>query len=133
MEDRISWLRFFVGVYCSFRQTLGWYLRTSLPSLLMPLYYITIIISVSTVLVRTLTASHWRFRNLIMTLGRTPLDKWSAHHEGLYLHRTTQHRNTKANIHASSGIQTHDSSNQVDDLRLRPHGHRNWPVLPHCT
>jgi hypothetical protein len=34
-----------------------------------------IIISGSTVLVRTLAASHWRFRNLIKTLGMTPLDE----------------------------------------------------------
>jgi hypothetical protein len=26
----------------------------------------------------------------------------------LYLHRTTQHRNTRTNIHALSGILTHD-------------------------
>jgi hypothetical protein len=36
---------------------------------------ITIIISGSTVLVRTLAASHRRFRNLIKTHGRTPLDE----------------------------------------------------------
>jgi hypothetical protein len=34
-----------------------------------------IIISGSAVLVRTLAASHWRFRNLIKTLGRTPFDE----------------------------------------------------------
>jgi hypothetical protein len=32
-------------------------------------------ISGSTVLLRTLAASHRRFRNLIKTLGRTPLDE----------------------------------------------------------
>jgi hypothetical protein len=36
---------------------------------------IIIIISGSTVLVRTLAASHWRFCNLIKTLGRTPLNE----------------------------------------------------------
>jgi hypothetical protein len=30
----------------------------------------------------------------IQTHGRTPLDEWSAHRRGLYLHRTTQHINT---------------------------------------
>jgi hypothetical protein len=30
----------------------------------------------------------------IETLGRTPLDEWSTRRKGLYLHRTTQHRNT---------------------------------------
>jgi hypothetical protein len=72
-----------------------------------------IIISGSTVLVRTLAASHWSIRNLIKTLGRTPLDEWSARHKDLYLHRTTQHRNTKTNIHVSSGIRTHEPSNQA--------------------
>jgi hypothetical protein len=28
--------------------------------------------------------------------------------QGLYLHRTTQHRNTGTNVHALSGIRTHD-------------------------
>jgi hypothetical protein len=32
--------------------------------------------------------------------------------QGLYLHRTTQHRKTPTNIHALSGIRTHDPSNQ---------------------
>jgi hypothetical protein len=31
--------------------------------------------------------------------------------QGLYLHRTAQHRNTTTNIHAISGIQIHDLSN----------------------
>jgi hypothetical protein len=74
--------------------------------------FLFIIISGSTVLVRILAALHRRFRNL-KTLGRAPLDEWSARRKGLYLHRTTQHRNTKTNIHASSGIRTHDPSNQV--------------------
>jgi hypothetical protein len=37
------------------------------------------------------------------------MDEWSAHHRGLYLHRTT----LETNIHAPSGIQTHDPSNQA--------------------
>jgi hypothetical protein len=32
--------------------------------------------------------------------------------QGLYLHRTTQHRKTRKNIHALSGIRTHDPSIQ---------------------
>jgi hypothetical protein len=32
--------------------------------------------------------------------------------QGLYLHRTTQHRKTRTNIHALSGIRTHGPSNQ---------------------
>jgi hypothetical protein len=70
-----------------------------------------IIISGSIVFVRILVASHRRFRNLIKKLGRPPLDEWPSSHKGLYLHRTTQHKNTKTNIHDSSGIRTHDHSN----------------------
>jgi hypothetical protein len=37
---------------------------------------------------------------------------------------TTQHRNTKPNIHATRGIRTRDPNNQeAADLCLRPHGH----------
>jgi hypothetical protein len=43
----------------------------------------------STVLVRNSTASDQRFKNLIKTHGRTPLDEWSACRRDLYLHRTT--------------------------------------------
>jgi hypothetical protein len=32
--------------------------------------------------------------------------------QGLYLHRTTQHRKMRTNIHALSRIRTHDPSNQ---------------------
>jgi hypothetical protein len=32
--------------------------------------------------------------------------------KGLYLHKTTQHRKTRTNIHALSEIRTHDPSNQ---------------------
>jgi hypothetical protein len=56
---------------------------------------------------------HRGFRNLIKILGRAPLEEWSARRKGLYLHRTTQHRNTKTNIHASTGIRTHDPRNQA--------------------
>jgi hypothetical protein len=47
------------------------------------------------------------FRHMVGLLGRviSPL-------QGLYLHRTTQHRKTRINIHALSGIRTHDPSNQ---------------------
>jgi hypothetical protein len=74
---------------------------------------IIIIISGSTVLVRTLAASHWRFRNIINTLARTTFNEWSARRKGLYLHRITQYRNTKTNIHVSSWIRIHDPINQA--------------------
>jgi hypothetical protein len=41
------------------------------------------------------------------------MDEWSANHKDLYLHRTSQYINTKTNIHASSGIPTHDPSNET--------------------
>jgi hypothetical protein len=55
----------------------------------------------------------WRFNNLIKTLGRTPLDEWLVRHKGLYLRRTTQHRNRNTNIHALSVIRTHDPGKQA--------------------
>jgi hypothetical protein len=33
--------------------------------------------------------------------------------QGLYLHRTAQHRKTRKNIHALNGIRTHDPSIQA--------------------
>jgi hypothetical protein len=91
-------------------------------------YHLIIIITTSgsTVLVRTLAALHWRFRNLSKTLGRLlwssdqPVAKASTY--------TRQHNtNTKTNIHATSGIRTHDPRNQAADLRLIPRGH--WDRL----
>jgi hypothetical protein len=39
--------------------------------------------------------------------------------QGLYLHRTTQHRKTRTHIHASSGIRTHNPSfRAVEDRPL---------------
>jgi hypothetical protein len=56
--------------------------------------------------------------------------------QGLYLHRTTQHRkkkNADIHIHASSGIRTHDPSVQaVEDstcLRQRDHWSRAVPLI----
>jgi hypothetical protein len=38
--------------------------------------------------------------------GRTPLDEWSARCRGLYLHRTTQHINTRQTSMTSAGFET---------------------------
>jgi hypothetical protein len=46
------------------------------------------------------------FRHMVGLLGRV-ISPW----QGLYLHRTTQHRKTRSNIHALIGIRTHDPSN----------------------
>ena len=52
------------------------------------------------------------------TRGMTNLNEWSASRRGCYIHNT-QH----TNIHALSGIRTHDTSNRVTaDLNLRPRG-----------
>ena len=56
------------------------------------------------------------------TLGRTPLDEWSARRRDLYM--TTQHLQ-QTDIHASGGIRTRIPSKRVaEDPRLRPHN--NW-------
>jgi hypothetical protein len=47
------------------------------------------------------------FRHMVGLLGRV-----ISPSQSLYLHRTTQHRETRTNIHALSGIRTHDPSNQ---------------------
>jgi hypothetical protein len=50
------------------------------------------------------------------TVGRSPLDEWSARRRDLYLTTHNTH-----NIHASGGIRSHNLSNRVAaDLRLRP-------------
>jgi hypothetical protein len=54
------------------------------------------------------------------TLGRTPLDEWSALSRGLYL--TTQNPQNR-NAHATGGIRTRNPSRQAAaDPRLRPRG-----------
>ena len=43
------------------------------------------------------------------TLGRTPLDRWSARSRGLFLKNTTP----TSDIHALGGIRTHNPNNQA--------------------
>jgi hypothetical protein len=45
------------------------------------------------------------FRHMVGLLGRVMNPS-----QGLYLHRTAQHRKTRVNKHALSGIRTHDPS-----------------------
>ena len=62
-----------------------------------------------------------------ITVGRTPLDEWSARRRDLYLTTHTTH-NRQTDIHAHSGIRSHDRSRRTAaDLRLRPCGH--WDRL----
>ena len=60
------------------------------------------------------------------TVGRTPLDEWSARRRDLYL--TTHNTHNRQNIQAPGRIRTHDLSRRAAaDLRLRPRGH--WDRL----
>jgi hypothetical protein len=47
------------------------------------------------------------FKHMVGLLGRV-----ISPSKGLYLHRTRKHRKTRKNIHALSGIRTHDPNNQ---------------------
>jgi hypothetical protein len=77
----------------------------------------------STVLIRTQAASHMRFlelfRHMVGLLGRV-----ISPSQGLYLHRTTQHRKTR-DKHPCLGRDSNPRSQQPtgQDPRLRPHGH----------
>jgi len=65
------------------------------------------------------------------TVGRTPLDEWSARRRDLYL--TTQH-SQQTDIHAPGGIWTHDLSRRAAaDLRLRPRGHTIHCYVLQCS
>jgi hypothetical protein len=59
-------------------------------------------------------------KRYFLTLGRTTCTGFGTSH-GLCLHRTTQHRKTMTNIHALSGIQTHDSSVQEVKTHVLDH------------
>jgi len=61
------------------------------------------------------------------TVGRTPLDEWSARRRDLYVTTHNTH-----NRHTS--IRTHNLSRQAAaDLRLRPRGYWDRPVASRCT
>ena len=80
-------------------------------------------------LVAEISRSHTiRTRTQTHTSSRTPLNEWSARHRGRYIHNTQQTRET--NIQSHRGIRTRDTTNRAaSDLRLRPHGHRDWKGL----
>jgi hypothetical protein len=56
------------------------------------------------------------------------MNEWSARRKSLYLHRATQHRNTRANIHVLSGIRTHSISVQASG-RVHWDRWKDWPLL----
>jgi hypothetical protein len=61
-----------------------------------------------------------------ISVGRTPLDEWSARRRDVYL--TRQH-SQQTDIYVSGGIRTHNlSSRAAENLRLRPRGHWNRPL-----
>ena len=61
-----------------------------------------------------------------ITVGRTPLDEWSARRRDLYL--TTHNTQQKTDIHATGEIRTHSLSKGVTaDVRLSPRGHWDRP------
>jgi hypothetical protein len=87
---------------------------------------ITIIILLAfTTHLQVLASSVLRFRDHTQghtTVGRTPLDEWSARRRDLYL-TNTQH-SQQTNIHVPGGIRTRNPSKRAAaDPRLRPLGH----------
>ena len=62
------------------------------------------------------------------TVGRTPLDEWSARRRDLYL--TTLDTHNRQTSTPPGGIRTHDVSRQAAaDLCLRPRGHWDRHIL----
>ena len=65
------------------------------------------------------------------TVGRTPLDEWSARRRELYL--TTRNTHNWQTSMPPGGIRTHDLSRRAAaDLRLRPRGYWDRPTVV-CT
>jgi hypothetical protein len=60
--------------------------------------------------------------HILKTHGRTPLDEWSARRRDLYLHRTTQHINTRDN-HPCPERDSNPRPQQPSGRRFRPRGH----------
>jgi hypothetical protein len=71
-----------------------------------------------------------QFRNLFYTDGRTPWTSDQPVARPLPTHRTTQRINAHTDIHALSGIRTHDPSVRVseDSSCRRPRGHRDRQI-----
>ena len=82
----------------------------------------------------TRTSSFTRFldhKQRRTTIGRTPLDEWSARRRDLYL--TTNNTHNRQTSMPPCGIRTHNFSRQVAaDLRLRLSGHRDRHLVGLC-
>jgi hypothetical protein len=76
-----------------------------------------------------------QFLNLRQSVGL--LGRGNSPTQGRYLHRTNEHRITQTNIHAFSGIGTHDPSVRAgeDSSCLRSRGHRDrlFQLQPHSN
>ena len=60
------------------------------------------------------------------TVGRIPLDEWSARRRDPYM---TKHNTHNRYINDPGGIRTHNLSRRAAaDLRLRPRGYWDWPL-----
>ena len=67
------------------------------------------------------------------TLGRTPLDKWSARRRDLYLTTHNTHQRER-DINVPDGIRTHNPCKRAAaDPRLRLRGHRHWLIVFYTT
>jgi len=67
-----------------------------------------------------------------IAVGMTPLDEWSARRRDLYL--TTHNTHYTQTSMPPSGIRTHNLSGRaVADLRLRPHGQWDRPLIGHTS
>ena len=66
------------------------------------------------------------------TLGRTPLDEWSARRRDLYL--TTHNTDERETSMSPVGFETHNPSKRVAaDRRRRPCSHRDRQQVPYNT
>jgi len=67
-----------------------------------------------------------------ITVGRTPLDEWSARRRDLYL--TTHNTHNRPTSMPPGGIRTHNLSRRAaTDSRLRPRGHWDWLIKYLCN
>jgi len=86
---------------------------------------------------RVMASSFLRFLDhtqLRTTVGRIPLDEWSARRRDLYL--TTHNTHNRQTSLPPGGIRTHDFSRRAAaDLRLRPRGYwdRQLTNIPYHT
>jgi hypothetical protein len=133
MLTSCSILNWFELVQSNAQQQASWSTRSfyhSIKYILIKFCIIIIIIIIIILLaftahLRVLASSFLRFRDHTQgqsTVGRTPLDEWSAPRRDLFLTNTQHSKQT--NIHALGGIRTRNPSRRAAaDPRLRALGH----------